>query len=72
LNEVYGNEKSEIGCLLHSVNNFLCVIFSLSLQQKECRFRQEELMGNRSGKFELRAGYNRNFWERDGDEILDL
>jgi hypothetical protein len=29
-------------------------------------------MDNRSEKFELRAGYRNNLWERDGDEILDI
>jgi hypothetical protein len=29
-------------------------------------------MDNRSEKFELGAGYRNNFWERDGDEILDI
>jgi hypothetical protein len=34
--------------------------------------RQEELMDSRSEKLELRARCNKNFWDEDGDEILDL
>jgi hypothetical protein len=34
--------------------------------------RQEELVYNRSEKFELRARCNENYWDKDGDEILDL
>ncbi len=53
------NQRSDLFCTQETTA--FVFLFFLSLQQNQCWFRKEELMDNRSGEFEFRAGYNKEF-----------